>query len=85
MEDPKELLFGFNGEDNLSPIHKDRQEKEEIQARPTSDDIDGVMKVIKKNQSESTWEVKQQGNATPPHETSSGQINKEQDSYETRI
>ena len=85
MEDPKELLFGFNGEDNLSPIDKDSQEKEEIQARPTSDDMDGVMKVIKKKQSKSNWEVKQQGNATPPHETSSGQINKEQDNYESEI
>ena len=47
--------------------------------------MDGVMKVIKKKQSESTWEVKQQGNDTPPHETSSGQFNKEQDNYGTGI
>ena len=68
VKDPKELLFEFNGKENISPLKRNNQEKEKIQA-DTSDNMDEVMEVIKKKQGESAWEVPQHN--TPLHENSS--------------
>ena len=48
MKDPKDLLFEFNGKEDISPIKRNSQEKKKSQA-DTSDKMDEVMEVIKKS------------------------------------
>ena len=59
VKDPKDLLCEFNGRENISPITKNSQIKEN--QTDTSDRMDKVMEVIKRKQRENDREAVQQG------------------------
>ena len=89
VEDPKEILFGLDGENNPSPIHTkdshDNKEKEKLQEKPKSNEMEEVIKVVEKKQSESVWEVEQGGNITPSSVAGIDQIHNNDKENESEI